>query len=348
MTHEESKITAEKVDQLFENKYFKEHLKEAMKFSNRFKALLAVFGISVFGTIAGGYRYVTQTIDTLDKKVKTVQQESQELLQKQSDAVKRAAEEVAKEAKEAHDRSELIKDQAAVVQGSARLAREVITDLRDDMKANAKSLTAELTNLNNESSELHKAAVLQDKAQKDIEAQQKAIGSAQRDLASTEKELSSRLTETDTAFERIKEVRDKATEISKLKTFEFVTLHSRSRAKLTLRHVRETGEQKLETVGYELTFVTQGLKPPLGVGLVVNTLGGKPASEEMLYADIDAKKEHVPREAYCICDTPFMFTVDNFVQERLIRDFVTLKILDRTESCWLPKNRPRASCSSGE
>jgi predicted nucleic acid-binding Zn-ribbon protein len=329
------------VEDLFEHKEFQKRLDAAVRPFRTLSTVLGVFGIGAVAIFSYAGKYLSDRVQELNARTTSVNADVTKLLadaQKRFDeaqakingvensaaAVLRQAEQVSRDAQ---SQASLLMAQSQNLTSSTALASQALGQMKSSLDENVKGLSQAMADLRKGADEFKQIQKQQTDDQKTIRDTQKSIGELQSSLSPSIK----------TTLASMETLRQRAGEIAKYKTMEFVSLRAGSNAQVKFHHIQENASKELETAPYDLLFSTGKLKP-LAITLTVNK------GPALTYSGVETDKKNPDRKSYCICGTPFMFRVENYVQEMLIHDFVTLKVLDRTPSCALPQQTTEASC----
>ncbi len=335
------KPTRDFVEELFEHKEFQKRLDSAVRPFRTLSTVLGVFGIGAVAIFSYAGKYLSDRVQDLNARTTSVNADVTKLLtdaqkrfeeaQAKINSVEGSASAVLRQAErvsqDAQSQAALLMAQSQNLTSSTALASQALGQMKSSLDENVRGLTQAMGELRKGAEEFRQTQQRQAQDQQKIQEAQMGIGQLQSKLSPS---IESTLAGMDT-------LRQRAGEIAKYKTMEFVSLRRDSIAQVRFQHVQENARKELETAPYNLLFSTGKLKP-LAITLKVNDGPG------LMYSNVETDKKNPDRKSYCICGTPFMFRVENYVQEMLIHDFVTLKVLDRTSSCALPAQMTEASC----
>ena len=144
----------------------------------------------------------------------------------------------------------------------------------------------------------------------------------------------------------LQDLQKQTEQVSQFKTFEFVTLFRDRSAEVTLNNVQEQpgtdGTNRLRSILYTLNFSTGAISHSMKIDVTVSS---RNKSHKWHYSVGDPKNAGATRPSYCICETPFMFQIDNVIHTYILRDYATVKVLGRGESCQPPEHITEGACA---
>jgi hypothetical protein len=329
------------IEGLFEQQEFQSRLRWSMV--KLALAFVAALGITAAGVTIWIGKTLYDGANTLNQKVTDKQKDAEERLAaslKGFDAAQARVKELENQARTASERAveasqdaarqgPLLMTQGNTLGATASLLAQLMDKMQARMEKDASSLAGTAASLEEQAARFKADQAKQALDQAKIKETQESLDRAQKDLDGLRTKLAPDVEKT---LDNIQSLRKVAGEVARYKTMEFVSLRRNSAAAISLKHVQVNASGEMDTPTYDLLFSTGKLKP-LDLGLKVG-------SRLWNYPDVQSQKtshQTPTRSAYCICGTPFMFRVENYVQEVLIHDFVTLKILDRTADCLPPQ-----------
>ncbi len=323
------KLTSDQITELFKDEYFQYRFWRAIVTT----AVLLVSGSGTAGYFL--YQHFSTQFTELQTGLKGLKTQDTDLRTKLADALvkvdaatgqaKASSQLAAQSAVEAGKQVQSIGVTASGAAQSAqlagenmRIARESIDTMRESMSIALEQRAQRLTTLAGEISE--KASRLE-KMEKKLLADGQVITKTATQVGPIEKQLES-------LSVRAANFTKAAGQLSTFKTFEIVTLRSRSDVKLEMKDVRPEFSDK--PVPYALTFSTSGLRN-VGITVSVDSLD---RHWSLTFVNVDVPKGIRP--TYCLMGTPWMFQGDNYVQSWFVKDFVTLKIVAALGGCIRP------------
>jgi predicted RNase H-like nuclease (RuvC/YqgF family) len=179
----------------------------------------------------------------------------------------------------------LIGTQSEGLTKSAALTSQAIDMMRSSLDRTVTTLDNQVRDLKKNADQVEEATKAQEASTSRLSAMQSEIQASETEILKRQQQLSPAI---DAAISKVDVLRDKADEISRFKTMEFVTLHAHSVAGITLQHVQEDANKSPETVSYDVVFATEGLRP-----LKINVfLNGRSSS----YKNVDTDNKKPVRE----------------------------------------------------
>jgi hypothetical protein len=337
------------IEQLFKEEEFQARLqKTVVNLGFKFLALLGVTATAAllwFGkTLMDGAQAVrddvaakqTEAVKRLDQSLASFTAAQTKLKEMEGQASAASAKAV-EASKDATQQTSLLLAQGNVLTASTRMVTDMTERMQRRLEEKAAALALATAGVQQQASRFQDEQIKLGKDQEKVQQRQAELDRIQDELTTMQKDLEPKVK---AAGETLQSLRTLAGDVARYKTMEFVSLRRNSVAEIGLRHVEVKANGEMESPMFHLLFSTRRLRP-LDLRLQVNRAQG------FLYEDVDTAKTDVvkpTRDSYCICGTPFMFRVENYVQETFMHDFVTLKILDRTESCMPPKLPAGAAC----
>lgn len=320
------------MEDLFDNREFQTRLEGAVRPFRRVSTVLGVFGVGAVAlfTFAGNRVYENlRALETKTAELRALTEHMQQDAKRQAGELEKTAKDAAREAErasiDAQKHASSLDSQRSALLQSTTMVTSAIGQMSHSLEESRKDLDGALKDVGTRAQQFSATQAQQAEEQRKIKAAQDNIAEAQKGLDALRSQINKDITN---SLADIKSLRKAAQELANSKTLELVSLRAGSKTLARLQHVEETPDG-WKQVPYDLRFTTGKLKP-----LVVSVQTGQEAP--VTYRGVDTDKTNPDREAYCICGTPFMFRVENYVQEMLMHDFVMLKVLDRTSRCQRP------------
>ncbi len=337
------KFNAEDVDALFRNEYFQNKLKRYLLRAPY--TLVASIGALVgLGTLTAAIFWFSAKVNELNVKVGAGQQQIERLRidteaekDKLQAAFDHAIVDLNAQVESVKDRRDSLISSAQLVGSAAQMAADSAVSTQNTLERQQTALTSQL-------------GALEQRQKANQEAQDK-ITTAGRDITDRLKEIQEKsqlLAEAkdnaDRANRSAAQLQQKVQDLSSFKTFEMVTLRSHAQKRVTLRQIQSADASP---VGYTLEFQSHGLRKPVEISVTVSRDGAEGAGV-LTYPEVtphDPVKDRWP--SFCLCGTPWMFQGENWVQSPVVRDFLTMRIVGRQDSCEVPRGLTRQECGNG-
>ncbi len=332
------------VDQLFDNAHFQARLEKSIRsavFTRPMQIaglILAAVGISSVGAGVGAFVHFANRIEAMNAQADALPQKFKDTAEKAASAAADAETSAQKAQNRATETSQVTNSLVSVTQAAA----STISTTQATIEASRRNMAKSMGDLQTEVTKLADAADKAKATQKSIEQFQGGLTTKQETIDAQQQKLVATFSAIDKARTQVENLRQNTNDLASFKTFEFVTLRSRSRVNLSIKNVEPNGKGELEPVKYELAFTTHGLARPLNLEVEMHRQGE--AGQHMRYEGIEVSKREANRQFYCICGTPFMFQLDNYIQALFVQDFATLKVVGRSADC-RPPTAPAVQCS---
>ncbi len=337
MADKPEKLTSEQISELFKDEYFTYRFNKVFR-DTVMKVILTMVlasgsvGLLVFNQLSTRY----EALETEQKNLKKKQENQKEEIEKQVKVAKDLSDEAQKKyleiktsadgatqlqalmSKQAELSSALVKTNLSSAETSINTLTEKMTHSMEERASRLSQLSQEVsgkaTQLGTLSATLHNNVKELNLAKENIEKSETNVKAAEAKINEAAKKAA-RFDET-------------TNNLSLFKTFEIVTLRSRSDVTLEMKDVRPEGEP----VPYDLVFSTEGLR---NIRILVRARNRRTGQQwSMLYDDVRVPRN--VRPSYCLQGTPWMFQGDNYMQSPFVRDFVTLKIIGKIDGCLAP------------